>query len=175
VPGWTSTFSLYASLVHEYSKRKLSYDTDVINAFSGISAVLGHFLNSNSLSGLIECILDVCLLWVPGSSNTHCRNLNFPSWSWAGWRGEVFYLRGPLYANTANYGTSRSAPLLLKSLVEKFDTLFMSPSRPILRLLQHQENSVIASGESDKATKGIDLLSFEATISCSSIYLQESP
>jgi hypothetical protein len=159
-PGWTTTFSLYASLVHEYSKRELSYDTDVINAFSGISAVLGHFLNSSSLSGLIECILDVCLLWVPGNSNTLCRNLNFPSWSWAGWRGEVFYLRGPLYANTADYDTSLP---LVKSLVEKFDTLFMSPFRPILRLLQHQENSAIASGESEKATKGIDLLSFEAT------------
>jgi hypothetical protein len=158
-PGWTTIFSLYASLVHEYSKRELSYDTDVINAFSGISSVLGHFLNSSSLSGLIECILDVCLLWVPGSSNTHCRNLNFPSWSWAGWRGEVFYLRGPLYENTASYDTSL---LLLKSLVEKFDTLFISPFRPIFRLLQHQENSAIASGESEKATKGIDLLSFEA-------------
>jgi len=39
----------------------------------------------------------------------------------------------------------------------------MSLLRPILRLLQHQKNSAIASGESEKATKGIDLLSFEAT------------
>jgi hypothetical protein len=159
-PGWTTTFSLYASLVHEYSKRELSYDTDVINAFSGISTVLGHFLNSSSVSGLIECVLDVCLLWVPGNSNTHSRNLNFPSWSWAGWRGEVFYLRGPLYAYTAAYNTSW---LLLTSLIEKFETLSMSPLRPILRLAQHQENSAIASRESGKATKGIDLLSFEAT------------
>ncbi|KAH8757798.1 heterokaryon incompatibility protein-domain-containing protein [Hyaloscypha finlandica] len=156
---WTATFRLYASLVHEYSKRELSYDTDVINAFSGISAVLGHFLHSSSLSGLIECVLDNCLLWVPGNSNTHCRNLNFPSWSWAGWRGEVFYLNGPLYAYSAAYRSQ----LILKSLVDKFETQSMSPLRPILRVLQHQENSAIASGEPEKATKGIELLSFEAT------------
>ncbi|KAF4632886.1 hypothetical protein G7Y89_g5224 [Cudoniella acicularis] len=162
-PGWVAIFRLYSSLVHEYSKRKLSYDTDVINAFSGISAVLGHFLNSSSVSGLIECVLDVCLLWVPGNSNTRCRNLNFPSWSWAGWRGEVFYLCGPPYIYSAEndeYGPSR---LLLTSLVDKFETQSMSPLRPILRLLQNQNYSAIASGESEKAAKGIDLLSFEAT------------
>jgi hypothetical protein len=134
-PGWAATFHLYASLVHEYSKRELSYDTDVINAFSGISAVLRHFLNSSSVSGLIECVLDVCLLWVPGNSNTHCRNLNFPSWSWAGWRGEVFYLRGPLYAYSAECDEYDPSRLLLTSLVEKFETQSMSPLRPILRLL----------------------------------------
>jgi hypothetical protein len=159
---WVSTFRLYASLVHEYSKRKLSYDTDVINAFSGISTVLGHFLNSRSVSGLIECILNVCLLWVPGNSNTHCRNLNFPSWSWAGWRGEVFYLRGPLYEYCAKNDESDLSGLLLKSFVDKFETQSMSPLRPILQLLQDQVKSAMASEESEIAITGIDLLSFEA-------------
>jgi hypothetical protein len=170
MPDWPRTFSLYASetfalyasLVHEYSKRDLSDDTDVINAFSGISAVLGHILDSGSVSGLIECVLDNCLLWVPGDSKTHSRNLDFPSWSWAGWRGEAFYLQGPLYylySNTENHGI----PLVeIQSLVDKFNTQSISPLRPIFRLSQHQENSAIASGESKQATKGIDILSFEA-------------
>lgn len=162
-PDWVSTFCLYASLVHEYSKRKLSYDTDVINAFSGISTVLGHLLNSRSVSGLIECVLGVCLLWVPGISNIHCRNLNFPSWSWAGWRREVFYFRGPLYDARANFGDFYPSDLLLRSLIVKFETQSMSPLRPILRLLQHEANSAIASGESEITRRGIDLLSFEAT------------
>jgi hypothetical protein len=113
------------------------------------------------VSGLIECILDICLLRVPGNNNTHCRNFNFPSWSWAGWRGEVFYLCGPLYEISAE--RYDSTKLLLKPLVEKFETQSMSPLRPILRLLQHERNSVIASGESEKETKGKDILSFEAT------------
>jgi hypothetical protein len=33
---------------------------------------------------------------------------------------------------------------------------------PILLFIEHQENSTITSGESEKAIKGIDLLSFEA-------------
>jgi Heterokaryon incompatibility protein (HET) len=160
--GWVAPFRLYASLVHEYSTRELSYDTDVINAFSGISSVLGYFLNSSSVSGLIECVLDACLLWVPGNSNTHDRNSKFPSWSWAGWRGEVFYLLGPIYAYSADYDKYNSSQFLLISLVDKFETQSMSPLRPILRLLQHQRNSAIAKVEFENATKGLDLLSFEA-------------
>jgi len=157
LPRWTTIFSLYASLVHEYSKRDLSYDTDAINAFSGIGAVIGHCLISRPLSGLIECILDACLLWVPRDRNTHCRNPNFPSWSWAGWKGEVLYLSGPLYKYAAAYPTEQ---ILLRSLVDRFDT-----SRPILRL-KHDCSDIptaaIGKEESETPTKQIDLLSFEA-------------
>jgi hypothetical protein len=52
--GWIPKFQLYASLVHEYSKRQLSYDTDVLDAFSGISAVLEHSLGSSSVSGQLD-------------------------------------------------------------------------------------------------------------------------
>jgi hypothetical protein len=116
-----------------------------------------------SVSGLIECVLDNCLLWVPGDSKTSSRNLNFPSWSWAGWRGEAFYLQGPLYSLYSNTQTRIASSLWLRSLVEKFNTQSISPLRPISRLFQQQENSVASSGESQQAKKGIDLLCFEAT------------
>lgn len=160
--GWPSTFALYASIVHEYSQRELSYDTDVINAFSGVCATLGHFLNSSSVGGLLECVLDVCLLWVPGKNNTHTRNINFPSWSWAGWKGEVFYPSRPLYSNGAVYYNPGPSLLLLMSLVENFETQSRTPLRPIVRLLQDLEEIIIVNKQPERPTKEIDLLSFEA-------------
>lgn len=82
----------------EYSKRDLSFETDILNAFSGIlsrSNLYNYYglpfaaiRNKNPLSGADNFI--EALTWAMGRGTfflTHRHG--FPSWSWAGWKGVV--------------------------------------------------------------------------------------
>jgi hypothetical protein len=92
-------WEVYASLVEAYTRRRLSYSNDILNAFKGISQVIQKrlFDHSPMLCGIPLCALDIGVLWQPAGC---CERrppvsiLNpseFPSWSWAGWTGEVKY------------------------------------------------------------------------------------
>ena len=92
-PIWNS----YRRAVVEYTKRTLSYDSDVVNAFQGIASLLQPAFKGDFLFGLPETELDIALLWQPTSVirrrvDLETRAPLFPSWSWAGWIGEVTYL-----------------------------------------------------------------------------------
>ena len=92
-PIWNS----YRRAVVEYTKRTLSYDSDVVNAFQGIASLLQLAFKGDFLFGLPETELDIALLWQPTSVirrrvDPETRAPLFPSWSWAGWIGKVTYL-----------------------------------------------------------------------------------
>ncbi|ETS77948.1 hypothetical protein PFICI_10010 [Pestalotiopsis fici W106-1] len=96
----------YISLIEQYTARKLRYDSDSYTAFSGvvrrfakrkqqaISAIWGlpyptggtdnekfsYFARSLIWAHAADC-------WEPGNATR--RRPGFPSWSWAGWCGEV--------------------------------------------------------------------------------------
>ncbi|OCL01204.1 hypothetical protein AOQ84DRAFT_278057, partial [Glonium stellatum] len=78
---WSDHFMRYATLVKEYSKRSLTYPSDAINAFSGISQLLQHRLGGETACGLPRGAIDAALLWCPAEPLV--RNLRFPTWSWA--------------------------------------------------------------------------------------------
>ena len=78
---------MYTRLVHDFSRRNLSYSTDSLRAISGIFAVFSNRLSWHFAAGLPSHLLDHALLWRPASTD-HVRNPNFPSWSWAGWIGQ---------------------------------------------------------------------------------------
>lgn len=105
----------------EYSKRYLSYDSDAISAIAG---VLHHFEQQevplHTLVG-VPVVPDVVmdqqgkvtagntsqsvslvanLAWRNDEQPT--RRSMFPSWSWAGWKGEFSLKRIPQYSATAN-------------------------------------------------------------------------
>lgn len=102
-----TSWGIYKTIVSDYTKRSLSYENDVLNAFHGVSEILKTeiFGNRRSLACIPLCILDVGLLW------NRCENLAcpcgtsglrprqgsahgmkaFPSWSWAGWVGHIEY------------------------------------------------------------------------------------
>ena len=91
-PVWNN----YRRAVAEYSKRTLSDETDVVNAFQGILSLLQPAFKGDFLCGLPETELDIALLWQPNSIirrrvDPKTRAPLFPSWSWAGWIGEVVY------------------------------------------------------------------------------------
>ncbi|PSN64749.1 hypothetical protein BS50DRAFT_498152, partial [Corynespora cassiicola Philippines] len=78
----------YASIVEDYSTRTLTFDSDTLNAFAGVLTMLLNTIDSKSVGGLIDSLLDHCLLWThdtqsPGPEPR--RKKRFPSFSWAGW------------------------------------------------------------------------------------------
>ncbi|KAF2685967.1 HET-domain-containing protein [Lentithecium fluviatile CBS 122367] len=86
----------YKTLVHDYSQRNLSYDSDILNGVQGILRLLTlRTKRSWYVAGLPEHRLDTALLWFPVGPITRRGPSKsghpYPSWSWAGWKGGVAY------------------------------------------------------------------------------------
>ena len=92
-PIWNN----YRRAIKNFSKRRFTFDEDVVNAFEGIASLLQPAFRGNFVYGLPETELDLALLWQPASSirrriNESTGDAMFPSWSWAGWIGEIDYV-----------------------------------------------------------------------------------
>lgn len=91
------------SIMH-YTTRQLSYETDILNAFTGFSELIEDELHSKVSYGLPDKFFVEALLW--DSAAPHRRRLStpdIPSWSWAAWKGRV-----ELYPYWSTFTTSRS-------------------------------------------------------------------
>jgi len=91
-PAWYS----YRRAVTKITKRTFTLDGDIINAFEGIVSLLQPVFKCDFLYGLPITELDLALLWQPKSPirrrvDTSTGQAMFPSWSWAGWVGEIDY------------------------------------------------------------------------------------
>ena len=84
------SWELYNSLVEEYTRRELTYSSDTLNAVSGCLKALGRYTEDVFLCGLPAKMFPLCLLW--HSKGRSQRNMPWPSWSWAGWKGAVVNL-----------------------------------------------------------------------------------
>ncbi|MCJ1465915.1 hypothetical protein MMC07_004534 [Pseudocyphellaria aurata] len=95
-PVWNN----YCRAVRKFTKRTLTVEEDMINAFEGIISLLQPAFKCNFLYGLPETELDVALLWQPASEIRRriaksTGDPAFPSWSWAGWVSKVDYVWTP--------------------------------------------------------------------------------
>lgn len=92
-------FGLYIELVCRYSNRNLTYDQDVLPAFSGVlEALARRSFRGGFICGLPALFLDSALLWQPlltarrrsespaGTATRIAATAPLPSWSWAGWQ-----------------------------------------------------------------------------------------
>jgi hypothetical protein len=86
----------WRKLVEKYRRRKLTYDSDVLDAFAGVTAALRQAFPGGFLYGLPEMFFDLALLWQPQIMTPtekvetfKFRNSGFPSWSWAGWNSKI--------------------------------------------------------------------------------------
>ena len=91
---------LYYDLLFTYRQRRMTYETDVLNAFSGVSEILGALQNDTFLWGLPESLFSYAMTWgftghsarnhvtVPFESNGSKEMISIPSWSWAAWSVE---------------------------------------------------------------------------------------
>lgn len=89
-------FQKYAHLVTEYSKRSLSFESDVLNAFRGVMSQLSlKVLQSETRYNLPLRLIDVAILWRPLGPLRKRDSLNsaeiIPSWAWASWVGPIEY------------------------------------------------------------------------------------
>ena len=98
-PSALKAFDEYALLAKHYTARHLTYESDIINAFSGIMKALGpYFGNPGFCYGLPERDFDRAILWYPTSHASQRKaqisgstTVALPSWSWTGWSGSVDY------------------------------------------------------------------------------------
>lgn len=93
-------FNTYAQIIQEYSKRTLSHEEDIENAFGGIKKIISLLFSSEVIFCVPIAALDISLLWYPVTDLLQRRCAAragdtlqgpFPSWSWAGWVGPVYY------------------------------------------------------------------------------------
>jgi hypothetical protein len=80
-------FTQYTAAVELYTRRSLTEPSDILNAFEGVERVLQNHMDTSMHFGLPLELLDSALLWE--SSQLLRRREGFPSWSWAGWMGEI--------------------------------------------------------------------------------------
>ncbi|KAF2847269.1 HET-domain-containing protein [Plenodomus tracheiphilus IPT5] len=100
--GTIAMIAKFQDLVKHYSKRKLSFESDALNAFTGIlNAFKARSTAMDIVWGipLTKHILhpSKTLFWMNWrSTDPRQRRPEFPSWSWLGWRGATEFLPVPL-------------------------------------------------------------------------------
>ncbi|KAK2044756.1 HET-domain-containing protein [Colletotrichum somersetense] len=98
----TTPWDLHRFAVDDYTKRKLSWESDAADAFGGVEHVIRQGTNTKFWYGLPSFAFEKSLMWHPEEVLVR-RFLNgeplFPSWSWAAWRGHVSY-RGRGWKNS---------------------------------------------------------------------------
>ena len=120
-------------LIEMYSRRKLTYEHDVLNGFFGVFRAfeagkypMYHYWGVpvlpppviKSTNGLVQTVSHklrqgflIGLCWLTNKSGR--RRIGFPSWSWAGWTSEVHYL-----TDVYDYDLTEHAALALNISVE---------------------------------------------------------
>ncbi len=85
------SFNAYSTLVSVYSGRRLTVETDALNACLGSLNRISQSTGYTFCHGLpIKDILR-SLLWKPHHDHVLHRRSGFPSWSWLGWTGRAEY------------------------------------------------------------------------------------
>ncbi|KAF2246193.1 HET-domain-containing protein [Trematosphaeria pertusa] len=72
------TFYVYRELVEKYTIRKLTYESDIINAFMGIFGALNVAFESDIFCGMPATALDLALLWTPAGRRPRRKKVRIP-------------------------------------------------------------------------------------------------
>ncbi|KAK1751208.1 HET-domain-containing protein [Echria macrotheca] len=83
----------YFRVVSIYSQRALTHDSDILRALAGIMRRFSLRFETSLIQGLPKLALDFSLIF---RGTNLKRRSGFPSYSWAGWRGEVNFVRSIL-------------------------------------------------------------------------------
>lgn len=85
-------FDSYAELIEMYSRRQLSFQTDIINAVTGMLKVMHDHIGGDLIAGVPSQYLDLVMMWTPAEPLDRITPIGeganaFPTWSWAAWTG----------------------------------------------------------------------------------------
>ena len=108
------SFQTYAELVRDYTCRNLTYDSDVLHAFTGIMRKLERSCTMTFIEGLPEKDILSALLWSSmdtlSQGTQHFRRPERPSWTWSAFGCHSGYLcwevlepASPAMASTPRY------------------------------------------------------------------------
>ncbi|KAB5578138.1 hypothetical protein GE09DRAFT_1280566 [Coniochaeta sp. 2T2.1] len=90
-PFISGNLIMFSGILASYTVRKMTNESDSINAFLGMLAVLKRRLfPSGFVHGLPLYRHPESLAWFHDRNSVPKRRPAFPSWSWAGWEGQVF-------------------------------------------------------------------------------------
>jgi hypothetical protein len=83
-------FECYAVLIEMYSRRHLSFQTDVVNAVTGMLKVIHDNIGGDLIVGIPSKYLDLVIMWTPAEPLDRITPIGeggnaFPTWSWAAW------------------------------------------------------------------------------------------
>ncbi|KAH8748317.1 heterokaryon incompatibility protein-domain-containing protein [Hyaloscypha sp. PMI_1271] len=83
-------------MINEFNSKNLTYPEDILDAFTGVASKLAGSLENGFISGLPALFFDIALLWMPAgelrqrkSKGNSLTKACLPSWSWAGWHGQI--------------------------------------------------------------------------------------
>jgi hypothetical protein len=93
------SYNLVRLLTQMYSDRDLSQQSDALNAFAGLAAMVKTDSGIELCYGLIWTALTLSMMWNPKAS--FARRSGFPSWSWCGWVGSIQYPSEPSGSSSA--------------------------------------------------------------------------
>lgn len=82
----------YIGMVRECNNRQLTLATDGLYAISGLINVWGRSFYGGFICGLPQMFFDDALLWQPCQPlrrREGTGEITLPSWTWAGWEGEI--------------------------------------------------------------------------------------
>jgi hypothetical protein len=81
----------YMQHVLAYTTRQLTYQSDALNAFTGIAKALAASMASTRIFYAMPAVVfDWAILWMGSLRLKNLkRRFGFPSWTWVGWEGEI--------------------------------------------------------------------------------------
>jgi hypothetical protein len=138
----------FEGLIQNYSERILSFESDVYNAFAGVSRQLMVQLDTDLCHGMPTRYFDWFLLWRPLSLQSRRlsqgKDIVAPSWSWSGWVGTSWPHMWDWY--------NRSIGRLSKAIRKRTWIIWYQrdnhDSATCTRLVRHQHGSIIHQKES---------------------------
>jgi hypothetical protein len=100
VLAWREYYRVYRAMVQAYMHRGFTFQSDILNGFSGVSQALAAIHNDDFHWGLPVSRFDWALSWrlIGGGTRNDARHpllsinslphhVRFPSWSWTAWGG----------------------------------------------------------------------------------------
>jgi hypothetical protein len=91
---WLLYFAMYARIVHEFTTRNLSFETDALLAFHGLGGAITRLNDVTFYFGMPSDAIDIARLWInlgSGARRVYQDAHETPSWLWAAWTGQSIY------------------------------------------------------------------------------------